>query len=132
MTILLDTQCWLWSLLAPERLSDHAQDLLKNRDNRVLFSAASGWEIAIKYAIGKLPLPQPPASFVPERLARDGIETLPVLMSHALHVSELPTHHRDPFDRLLIAQSRLDGVPLLTADPVFARYDVQTVAAGRG
>jgi len=95
----------------------------------VLFSAASGWEIAIKFALGRLPLPAVPEQFVPERLARDGISVLPVELVHALRVATLPKLHRDPFDRLLVAQAMVEGVPLLTADRRVAAYAIETIPA---
>jgi PIN domain nuclease of toxin-antitoxin system len=128
---LLDTQVWLWSLVSPERLNREARQIIAARGNRLYLSAASAWEIAIKYALGKLPLPQPPSAFVPPRLARDRIQVLVVGLEHALRVAELPPHHRDPFDRLLICQSEMEGLPLLTADPIFWKYEVQLIPAGR-
>jgi PIN domain nuclease of toxin-antitoxin system len=108
----------------PDRLSEPSRRLLRDPGNQLFFSAASAWEIAIKFAAGKLQLPQPPAAFVAQRLAEDRLGALPILHAHALHAGELPPHHRDPFDRLLIAQARLEGLTLLTADRQLARYDV--------
>ena len=125
MRALLDTHAWLWWISEPERLGGEARAIVADPANDILFSVASSWEIAIKYALGKLPLPEPPAEFVPKRLMRDHLATLHVEHRHALHVAELPKHHRDPFDRLLIAQARLEGIPLLTSDPQLARYDVE-------
>jgi len=127
MRILLDTQCFLWWLSEPDRLNDLAAACIKDKSNTILFSAASSWEIAIKYALGKLFLPDPPESFVPQRLVRDRIQSLPVEHSHALHVASLPHHHRDPFDRLLIAQAQVEGIPILTADPQLDLYEVQII-----
>lgn len=127
MTILLDTQCWLWWLVSPEKLSPSALDQLADGENTLLLSAASSWEIAIKYALGKLPLPEPPETFVPSRIARDGVTPLPVEHTHALRVSALPLHHRDPFDRLIIAQAQIEAVPVMTVDPVFLRYGVEVI-----
>ena len=83
----------------------------------IFFSAASSWEIAIKARLGRLSFRTEPESFIPEQLARNAIVVLPVYLSHALRIYSLPGHHRDPFDRLLIAQSQLEDMPLLTADP---------------
>lgn len=130
MRLLLDTQCWLWMRAEPERLSQQARGLLVDGSTELLLSAASSWEIAIKYALGKLPLPEPPARYVPDRLREDGIEPLPVTHVHALRVADLPLHHRDPFDRLLVAQARSEGLPLLTADPLIRRYDVEIIWTG--
>ena len=129
MKILLDTQCWLWMVLSPDRLSASARALVETGDNELYLSAASAWEIAIKHSLGKLRLPEPPTRYVPSRLDVMQTQTLPIEHSHALHVATLPPHHRDPFDRLLIAQAQLEELPILTADPVFARYEVTTIAA---
>lgn len=98
----------------------------------VLFSAVSALEIAIKVSLGKLRLPQPPAEFVRSRVDALSMISLPVYQTHALHVAELPRHHRDPFDRLLIAQSQVENIPLMTADAALAAYDLELIWAGRG
>lgn len=103
---------------------------LTDTGNELLLSAASSWEIAIKFALGRLTLPEPPARYVPSRLRSSGVTAIPVEHLHALAVADLERHHRDPFDRLLIVQSRLLSAPILTADPVFDAYDVETLAAG--
>lgn len=131
MTILLDTQCWLWWLVSPERLGPRSRELLSDGGYTLLVSAASSWEIATKYALGKLPLPEPPELFVPSRIARDGITPLHVQHAHALRVAALPPHHRDPFDRLLIAQAQLERVPVMAADEVFDLYAVDVIRADR-
>jgi PIN domain nuclease of toxin-antitoxin system len=127
MTILLDTQCWLWWLVSPERLSPEALARIADAKNTLLLSAASSWEIAIKHSLGKLPLPAPLEAFVSSRMARDGIAALPVQHVHALRVATLPLHHRDPFDRLLIAQAQIERIPIMTADLVFQRYAVDVI-----
>ena len=129
MRLLLDTQCWLWMLAAPERLSAAARRLVTAADNELLLSAASAWEIAIKHALGRLRLPAPPAESLPPLMAKTGVTPLPVLHGHAFRVAELPRHHRDPFDRLLIAQAQVERLPILTADRVFARYEVEVLPA---
>lgn len=125
MKLLLDTQCWLWMQAAPERLSESTRASLLDMDNELLLSSASSWEIAIKHSLGKLPLPEPPDTYVPSRMELSGVTGLPVEHAHALRVSTLPMHHRDPFDRLIIAQAQTEGVPVLTADDAFDAYDVQ-------
>ena len=127
MKLLLDTQVWLWSLAEPERLNDEARALLSDRRNTIYLSAASAWEIAIKSALGKLPLPEPPTIYVPSRMASLGILALNITHSHTLHVFSLPAHHRDPFDRIIIAQSQVENLPVLTADRVFRQYDVTII-----
>jgi PIN domain nuclease of toxin-antitoxin system len=129
MRYLLDTHVWLWLQTQPERVSDDVRDRLGDGAAQLLLSAASSWEIAIKHALGKLPLPEPPKTYVPSRMRHDGVDGLPVTHAHALHVATLPPHHGDPFDRLLVAQSQVEDVPLVTADPRITRYDVTVVPA---
>ena len=124
MKILIDTQCWLWMQTEPNRFREETRRMLLDPDNVLLLSAASSWEIAIKYAIGKLPLPEPPSTYVPTRMRLSGTIGLPIEHEHALHVATLPLHHRDPFDRLLVAQANVESMPLLTADPVLASYSI--------
>jgi len=123
--ILLDTHVWLWFVVAPERIGPTSRALLEDRDHQLLLSAASSWEMAIKYRLGKLPLPSPPEEFIPPRLARDEITPLPVDHAHALRVATLPLHYRDPFDRLLVAQAQLEDLVIFTADEAITQYDVQ-------
>src|ERR687898_404275 len=113
---LVDTHVWLWMQAQPERLRDETRDLAEHTANELLLSAASAWEIAIKYRIGKLRLPEPPTTYVPDRMRRSGTTPLPVEAAHALRTCELPDHHNDPFDRLLIAQAQLLDIPILTVD----------------
>ena len=127
MTLLLDTHVFLWWVTDQSEVSPTAREAIANPANRVLLSAASGWEIAIKSALGRLELPSSPADFIPEQMRRNVFEVLPVSMYRALEVHALPVHHRDPFDRLLIAQSRSEGAPLITGDQVLAAYDVEIV-----
>jgi len=129
MKILLDTQCWLWMQASPDRFSPRVLELVKSPDNDLFLSAVSSWEIAIKYALGKLPLPAPPAEYVPPRMASSGVRALPVSHAHALQVAILPPHHRDPFDRLLVAQAQLERLPLLTSDRQLAAYDLEILWA---
>lgn len=130
--ILLDTHIWLWWFLKPARVSAQAVRAMEDPETTVLFSAASSWEIAIKFALKKLKLPEPPGRYIPARLEQAAMTPLPVEHAHALHVAELPLHHRDPFDRLLIAQARLERATLVTADPRFLLYDVDVLWAAAG
>ncbi len=130
MKVLLDTQVWLWMQAAPDRLAPKARSLIEDLEITLLFSAASSWEIAIKYAQGRLPLPERPEAYVPERMRISGVVGLPIEHAHALRAAELAPHHRDPFDRMLIAQAQLEGASLATADPVVERYEVDIVRAG--
>ena len=97
--------------------------------NEVFFSAASAWEIAIKYAIGKLRLPVEPHLYVPSRLRLTRTRPLDVRVEHATRVAQLPLHHRDPFDRLLMAQAQVERLAIMTADSVFSQYDVEVIPA---
>lgn len=115
--------------LTPERLSDDARSLIVRREHALLLSAASAWEIAIKHASGKLRLPEPPDRYVPSRLDALGVHRLAIDHGHALRVGSLPPHHRDPFDRLIIAQAQLEDLSILTSDPLFAAYDVAVIPA---
>ena len=130
MRLLLDTQVWLWLQSQPERVNDEIRETLASTSTELLLSAASAWEIAIKYALGKLPLPEVPRTYVPSRMRHDDVAALPVTIAHALQVATLPHHHGDPFDRLLIAQAQFECVPLVTADPWIERYDVEVFRVG--
>ena len=129
MRLLVDTQCWLWMVSDPERLSRRARAVVASDRHDLLLSAVSSWEIAIKHTLGKLDLPAPPSEFVPTRMQVTGVLPLIVTHSHALRVATLPEHHRDPFDRLLIAQALEESLSILTADRQFRRYDVPIVWA---
>ena len=129
MRILLDTHVWLWMMAEPGRLSQPARESLSNRSNDLFLSAASAWEITIKHQIGKLPLPCPPWQFVPERLERDGITPLPIEPRHALGTGLLPPLHRDPFDRLLIAQAAAEELTLFSVDEKVLAYGGDIVKA---
>jgi PIN domain nuclease of toxin-antitoxin system len=124
LRVLLDTHSWLWMVGESGRLADSSRGLLRDPSNDLFLSAASAWEMAIKYAAGKLRLPQPPAALITQWMAEVRMGALPILHAHALRAGELPLHHRDPFDRLLIAQAQIEGLTVLTADRVFAKYDV--------
>ena len=132
MRFLIDTHCWLWAVSSPHQLSNSAAELVRDPSNAIFFSSVSALEIAIKFANRKLNLPMPPAQLVPASVEALPIIHLPVYVSHALRVGELPPHHKDPFDRLLIAQSQIEELPLMTADAVIAQYEVDVIWAGRG
>lgn len=126
MKLLLDTHVFLWLLARPERLGRHRETVEDSR-NELLLSAASSWEIAIKVGLGRLQLPDDPRRYVPERMRAVGARPLPVEHAHALAVAELPLLHRDPFDRMLVAQARQQKLRIVTADPQITRYDVTTI-----
>jgi PIN domain nuclease of toxin-antitoxin system len=127
--ILLDTHVFLWLQTEPERLQEHLS-LVEDRRNELLLSAASSWEMAIKYALGRLPLPESPQRYIPARMRAVGAKALAITHTHALAVAELEQLHRDPFDRLLVSQARALDVPLLTADPAIVQYPVRTLSVG--
>ncbi len=129
MRILLDTHVWLWTLVSPDRIRPTTRTVLEDTHTDLYLSAASSWEIGIKYSLGKLPLPEPPEQFILPRLLRDRIESLPIDHRHAVAAAALPDHHRDPFDRMLIAQARAEGLTICTADGVFERYEVPILRA---
>ena len=123
MRLLLDTHVVLWAVTEPERLSASTRAALIAPRNTLYLSVASAWEMEIKRALGKLTTP---ASFDDE-LARLRLEELPVRLAHTRLLRELPDHHKDPFDRLLIAQARAESLVLVTADPAIRRYSVRTM-----
>ncbi len=124
---LVDTHCWLWLQTERRRFDPDLLETLADPATMRYLSAASVWEIAIKYAVGKLPLPEPPAVYVPERMRLSGFAGLAITPAHALAVAALPSHHRDPFDRVLVAQAGVEGLTLVTAHAMLERYDVPTV-----
>ena len=127
MRVLLDTHAFLWWITEDRRLSARAREVMTDGGNDLLLSAASGWEIAIKASLGRITLPVPIDRFLSEQLQRNGIGALPVEMRHALGVHALSLLHRDPFDRLLVAQAQLEKLRILTSDPQIAQYDVETL-----
>jgi len=124
--LLLDTHVFLWLLAEPERLGQHLASV-EGAGNDLFVSAASSWEIAIKVRLGRLELPDDPKRYVPDRMRALGAEPLPVEHAHALAVADLPMLHRDPFDRVLVAQARHLELTIVTADADIARYDVRTI-----
>jgi PIN domain nuclease of toxin-antitoxin system len=127
MKALLDTHTFLWWIADDPRLSARVRKIIGEGKNELFLSAASGWEIAIKAELGRLQVPDDLARFISHQLAVNAIASLPVQMSHALHVRTLPRLHRDPFDRLLVAQSQIEDLPILTADAQIAQYPIKTI-----
>ncbi len=127
MELLLDTCTFLWLILDAEELTERARDLFVDPDNEVFLSAVSTWEIAVKYAIGRLDLPEEPRFYVPEQRQRHGIESLSLDESSSLQVTALPKIHSDPFDRMLISQALVHGLTILSPDNMIKRYPVRTV-----
>ena len=124
MDILLDTQILIWALSARVRIPQAMREAIGSGANVVFASAASVWEIAIKSALGKLDLGDVDPVELPRFIDATGFGELPVLFRHAVAVHALPPHHRDPFDRMLIAQARTEGLTLATVDPAMRQYDV--------
>jgi PIN domain nuclease of toxin-antitoxin system len=124
MKLLLDTHTFLWFIDDSPQLSQKGKTLLE-ADNALLLSMASLWEIAIKLSLGKLTVKMPTEVLMTQQLTRDDIDVLPITVAHLLVVSTLPLHHRDPFDRLLIAQAIVEQTPIVSADPAFDAYPVQ-------
>jgi len=119
---LLDTQCFLWWFAQPERLNEQAIAQIADESNQLWFSVASIWEIGIKVVLGKLPLPEPIDSYISTRMMQLGVQYLEITASHALGAAALPLHHRDPFDRMLIAQAQIEQMTLVSADSMFKQY----------
>ncbi len=125
MRVLLDTHVFLWWVLDDSRLSERAREIIGEGKNDVLFSVASGWEIAIKSRLGRLRVPDDFERFMTDQLQLNDFRVLAVELAHALHVRSLPDHHRDPFDRMLVAQSRIEGLPIVGCDRRLADYGVE-------
>jgi PIN domain nuclease of toxin-antitoxin system len=126
MKAILDTHAFLWALTGDARMSRLARDTFAGPTGLSL-SIASIWEILIKVQSGKLKLPRPAGPYVLKKLAENRIEALPISIDHLLTLERLPMHHRDPFDRMLIAQSMEEGWPIITADPAFKQYSIRVI-----
>jgi PIN domain nuclease of toxin-antitoxin system len=123
--VLLDTHTLLWALTQKSKLSPRIRSLLPSAES--WFSVAGVWEIVTKVQVGKLSLPRPVGPFILSELSSNGVQILPVTMDHVLQLEALPLHHRDPFDRILIAQSLEENLPVVTSDPWFARYPINVI-----
>jgi PIN domain nuclease of toxin-antitoxin system len=126
MKVLLDSHAFLWAISSHAKVSPRVRQIFTGPHD-LLLSVVSMWEILIKTQIGKLRLPSAAGEYLLKQMARNHIEALPVNLDHVLRVESLPAHHRDPFDRLLIAQSLEEALPIVTADPVFSLYPVTTI-----
>jgi len=125
MRLLLDTHSFLWFIGGNTSLSPTARTLIEDVDNQPLLSMASLWEMAIKLSIGKLSLGRPFETLIPEQMRLNGVELLQIEMAHVVVVARLPFHHRDPFDRLLIAQAMVEQIPIVSGDPTFDLYHIR-------
>ena len=124
MQLLLDTHTFLWFTRANPELSEEARNLIEDTQNELFLSVASPWEVGIKVSVGKLTLGRQIDTFFEDRMGRSGIALLHITLAHIAKISTLPFHHRDPFDRMLIAQSLVEGIPIISADAVFDTYGV--------
>lgn len=127
MSLLLDTQALLWFLLDDPRMSTTARDAIVDHPEPVLVSPGSLWEIAIKISLGKYQLPMPYVEFWDQQLAANEFHLLPIAVAHTARVTSLPFHHRDPFDRLLIAQALEEGISIVGSDRAFDAYGVSRI-----
>lgn len=124
MRALLDTHTFLWAISGDKRLSRRAQEIFIGPSD-LWFSIASIWEIVIKVQIDRLDLPSPAGPYIVKKLAENRVETLPITLDHVLELEKLPSHHRDPFDRIIVAQSLTEQIPLVTSDIQLQKYDVR-------
>jgi len=124
--LLLDTCTFLWVITGAPDLPARVVSAFRAPENEVYLSAASAWEIAIKHALGRLPLPEPPERFVPSQREAHGVLPLAIDEESALHVRRLPALHRDPFDRILVSQSIVHGLTIITPDPMVTQYPART------
>lgn len=127
MNILLDTHAFLWFIDENPRLSDSARVLIEAEDSQPFLSMASLWEMAIKISLSKLQLEHPYENFIPQQLAINGIGILNLSLEHIAAIATLPFHHRDPFDRLIAVQSKIEKMTLVSADPSFDAYEIERV-----
>lgn len=126
MRLLLDTHAFLWFIAGSSELSDTARPLIEDPGNAPLLSVASLWEMAIKISLGRLSLGQSFEVLIPQQLALNGVDLLPIDFEHTAAVASLPYHrHRDPFDRLLVAQAMVEGLPIVSRDAAFDAYGIQ-------
>ena len=127
MRCLLDTCTFLWWSLSPELLSDRVLRVIRDQSNEVFLSSASCWEIVIKHALNRLEIPAPPDRFILDEIQENAFSVLAITPTHVFELLNLPDIHSDPFDRILVAQSRFEGLQLLTNDRTIIRYRVDTL-----
>ncbi|MEO0804006.1 MAG: type II toxin-antitoxin system VapC family toxin [Cyanobacteria bacterium J06642_2] len=127
MRALLDTNAFLWWLADRNRLTATARHFIREPENGLYLSVASAWEISIKAKTGKLKLPETPEIYIPSRIAHYDFQVLDITMPHVLKVWSLPLIHRDPFDRIIIAQSQVETLPIVSSDRVFTQYGLDVI-----
>jgi PIN domain nuclease of toxin-antitoxin system len=125
--VLLDTHAFLWLVTDDPKLSATAKAVFLENDNELLLSAVTGFEIAVKYSLGKLGLKEPPEPFIHKRIQANALIPLAITIEHTMLLADLPFHHRDPFDRLLVAQALSDSLPILSADALLSAYGIQRI-----
>jgi PIN domain nuclease of toxin-antitoxin system len=125
MRLLLDTHAWLWMMIEPQRIGLRTRALLEAQGHTFVLSVASAWELAIKHAAGRLTLPEPPLQYVRSRTLADGVGLIAVSLEHVCRAAELPRHHADPFDRVLVAQAEIERLVIITHDQHIPRYGVE-------
>lgn len=127
MKLLLDTHVWIWWLTAPDRLTSEASSALSDAESRLYLSPASTWELMVKSAAGRVNVSGSVEALVQEAISASGVQPLPIEHAHALQLRRLPPHHRDRFDRMLVAQAQADQMILVTANRQLSAYDVETL-----
>jgi PIN domain nuclease of toxin-antitoxin system len=127
MKALLDTHTFLWWITDQPRLPHRVRGIIEDGKNEIFFSAATGWEIIIKFQLGRLLLPDDPESYLMEQIQRNAFQPLPIQLRHSLRLLALPSLHKDPFDRMLIAQALFENLPILSSDTQIARYPVEVI-----
>ena len=127
MKYLLDTNAFLWFISGYHRLSQTAENVIKDRSNEIFFSAASAWELCIKIRLGLLTIEGDIEAFIVHQLAENRFRSLPIHISHSVYTLHLPEIHKDPFDRMLIAQSNVEGMTLISANRIIKKYDISTI-----
>ncbi len=125
MRILLDTCAFLWLAANSPRVTSNVRSAFEDKSNLIYLSVSSAWEISIKHNLGQLDLPDTPEKFVPERMVNYQLNLVEVTLAHAIRAGGLPLHHKDPFDRMIIAQAQIEGLVIATPDQAFAAYDVE-------
>jgi PIN domain nuclease of toxin-antitoxin system len=130
MRLLLDTSVWLWMIADDRRLTDEVRAALEDSSSEIYLSAAALWELAIKTSAGRVRYSGSPSVQIPIHLERSGVYPLPVTADHAIAAADLPMHHRDPFDRMMVAQARVEELTLATADRRLEAYGVPLLEVG--
>jgi PIN domain nuclease of toxin-antitoxin system len=127
MRVLLDTHAFLWWVLNDPQLSARCRQIIADPANTIYISAAVAWEIAIKAQLGKLTLSDTPEVIITDQIQQNNFQVLPITLQHTLHTYTMPLHHRDPFDRILAAQSHIENLPIVTIDALISQYGVSTI-----